>query len=71
VPEVDIVPSAAHGLDPVSVEVLLLVRDGYLDDLEVIAYGDNSVFPLPDPGDLRISEWSEADDIGARHLLNP
>ena len=65
--------SDAHGLDPGdnSIGVLLFVKDGYLDDVEISSNEGSSFAGLPDPGALKLSEWSEPDGSGTRHLTNP
>jgi len=69
----DRMPSDAHGIDPGGNEigVLLWVDEGYLFDVEVFSYEGSDFAGLPEPGALKLSEWSEPDDAGSRHLLNP
>jgi hypothetical protein len=76
-PPADVVermPTDAHGVDPGGnlVGVLLFVDDGYLSDVEVYSV-DGSDCGLPDPGALKLSEWSEWSELGGgtSHLLNP
>jgi hypothetical protein len=66
-------PSDAHGPDPGGNEigVLLWVDDGYLFDVEIFSYGGAGFAGLPDPSTLKLSKWSEPDDAGSHHLLNP
>ena len=55
-----------------AVGVLLFVsEDGYLDDLEVFGYDTSDFAGLPLPASLKLTEWSEPDENGARTLLNP
>jgi hypothetical protein len=64
----------AHGHDPGgnAVGVLLFVtEEGYLDDVEVFGYDTSNFAGLPSPETLKLSEWSEPDEHGARTLLNP
>jgi hypothetical protein len=71
---VDRRPSDAHGTDPGGhqIGVLLFVDDGYLADVEIFSYEEESVFAgLPDPGALKLSEWSTPDDAGVSRLRNP
>ena len=65
--------SDAHGLDPGgnSIGVLLFVKDGYLDDVEIYSNEGSTFAGLPDPSALRLSEWSEPGRSGTRHLMNP
>jgi hypothetical protein len=68
------VVAEAHGHDPGgnAVGVLLFVtEDGYLDDLEVFGYDTSDFAGLPLPESLKLTEWSEPDENGARTLLNP
>jgi hypothetical protein len=67
------VASEAHGVDPGgnSVGVLLFADDGYLSEAEVFGYEGSKFAGLPDPSALKISDWSERDSHGSRHLLNP
>jgi hypothetical protein len=69
----DTVPVDAHGIDPGgnSVGVLLFVTNGYLSEVEVFGWEGSDFAGLPAPDDLKISEWSEPDEAGARRLLNP
>ena len=66
------VPIEAHGEDPAGnqVGVLLFVDDGYLSEVEVYSIAGDRFGGVPDPRRLRISEWSEPDTDGARHLLD-
>jgi hypothetical protein len=70
-------PTDAHGRDPGGndVGVLLFVDEGYLSEVEVFDYGDGSYAGLPDPADLKLSQWSEwfvtDDGSRGRTLLNP
>src|SRR5581483_8212077 len=65
--------SDAHGLDPGenSIGVLLFVKDGYLDEVEIYSNEGSTFAGLPDPSALRLSEWSEPDRSGTRYLTNP
>jgi hypothetical protein len=65
--------SDAHGLDPGgnSIGVLLFVKDGYLDDVEIFGYEGSTFAGLPVPSALKLSEWSEPDRSGIRYLTNP
>lgn len=67
------VPVDANGHAPEgsSVEVLLFVRDGYLNEVEVVWHGPAPQAVLPRPADLVISKWSEPNEGGVRTLLNP
>jgi hypothetical protein len=51
--------------------VLLFVKDGYLDDVEIYSHEGSTFAGLPDPSALRLSEWSEPDGSGTRYLTNP
>lgn len=66
-------PSDAHGTDPGGnlVGVLLFVDDGYLSEVEVFNYEGTDFAGLPDTSALKLSEWSEPNETGGRHLLNP
>ena len=67
-------PTDAHGSDPGgnAVGVLLFVDDGYLSEVEIYSTDVSDGFAgLPDPGSLKLSEWSEPDEAGTRRLLNP
>jgi hypothetical protein len=72
-PVTDPRPTDAHGIDPAGTEigVLLFVDDGYLSDVEIYNFDDRGFAGLPDPAALKLSEWSERDESGSRHLLNP
>jgi hypothetical protein len=65
--------SDAHGLDPGgnSIGVLLFVKDGYLDDVEIYNNEGSRFAGLPVPSALRLSEWTAPDQAGIRHLTNP
>lgn len=65
-------PSDAHGTDPGNnqIGVLLFVKDGYLENVEVYSY-DGNFAGLPDPSALKLSMWSSPGSSGIRHLLNP
>jgi hypothetical protein len=65
--------SDAHGLDPGgnSIGVLLFVKDGYLDDVEIYSNEGSNFAGLPVASALKLSEWSEPDPSGARYLTNP
>lgn len=69
----DVVPIEAHGIDPAgnSVGVLLFVQDGYLSEVEVFSFEGSKFAGLPDPGNVRITQWSAPDEVGARYVLNP
>jgi hypothetical protein len=66
-------PSDAHGLDPGgnSIGVDLLVREGYLDDVEIYSYEGSTFAGLPVPSALKLSEWSQPDPSGIQWLTNP
>lgn len=66
-------PTDAHGLDPGgnSVGVLLFVNAGYLAGVEVYSNEGSTFAGLPEPTALKLSEWSEPDQHGVRHLTNP
>jgi hypothetical protein len=51
--------------------VTLMVKDGYLFDVEVYDFDDRPWAGLPSPNDLKITQWSERDASGVRHALNP
>jgi hypothetical protein len=72
-PEAGHMVSDAHGLDPAgnSIGVLLFVKDGYLDDVEIFGYEGSTFAGLPVPSALKLSEWSEPDRSGTRYLTNP
>ncbi len=65
--------SDAHGTDPGghAVGVLLFADDGYLSEIEVYSVDDDDFGGLPQPDLLRLDEWSDRDQDGTRHLLNP
>jgi hypothetical protein len=65
--------SDAHGLDPGgnSIGVLLFVKDGYLDDVEIYSNEGSTFAGLPVASALKLSEWSEPDPSGTRYLTNP
>src|SRR5438874_11448319 len=65
--------SDAHGLDPGanSIGVLLFVKDGYLNDVEIYGHEGSTFAGLPDPSALKRSEWTEPDQSGTRYLTNP
>jgi hypothetical protein len=65
-------PTDAHGTDPDGnlVGVLLFADDGYLSEVEVYSIDGSDLADLPDPRKLTLSEWSEPNETGARHLLN-
>jgi hypothetical protein len=67
------VVSDAHGTDPggTPTGVLLFVKDGYLDDLEIYSADGGDFHGLPRVSALKLSEWSEANEHGTRFLLNP
>ena len=64
--------SDAHGTDPggSAVGVLLFVDDGYLSEVEVYSVEGDDFAGLPRPTALTLSEWSEPDKLGTRHLRN-
>jgi hypothetical protein len=72
-PEAGHMVSDAHGLDPAgnSIGVLLFVKDGYLDDVEIFGYEGSTFAGLPVPSALKLSEWSKPDRSGTRYLTNP
>jgi hypothetical protein len=47
------------------------VDDGYLSEVEVHSFNGDDFAGLPRPEALKLSEWSEDDGSGTRHLLNP
>jgi len=65
--------SDAHGIDTGgnSIGVLLFVKDGYLDDVEIYSTEGSGFAGLPDTSALKLSEWSEPDRSGIRYLTNP
>ena len=65
--------SDAHGTDPDGNEVgvLLFTEDGYLSEVEVYNVQGDDYGGLPQPDSLKLSEWSEPNESGVRHLLNP
>jgi hypothetical protein len=72
-PVAERMPTDAHGTDPGGnkIGVLLFVDDGYLAEVEIYSIEGNDFSGLPEPGALRLSEWSEPSSPGTRHLLNP
>jgi hypothetical protein len=83
VPDRDLPPAAvtyaermvsdAHGTDPGgnAVGVLLFTEDGYLSQVEVYGVEGDDFDGVPQPDSLKLSEWSEPNDRGGRHLMNP
>jgi hypothetical protein len=69
----DTVPVEAHGpaRDGSPIGVLLFVRDGYLDELEIFGYAETPPPELPDTQRLALSQWSDPNGGGVRILLNP
>jgi len=65
--------SDAHGFDPGgnSIGILLFVKDGYLDDLEIYSNEGSTFAGLPVPSALKLSEWSEPGRSVTRYLTNP
>jgi hypothetical protein len=65
--------SEAHGTDPGGNEVgvLLFIEEGYLAQVEVYSFVGDAFSGLPQPDSLKLSEWSEPNESGVRHLLNP
>jgi hypothetical protein len=65
--------SDAHGTDPGGNEVvvLLFTEDGYLSEVEVYSVEGDDFGGLPQPDSLKLSEWSEPNESGVQHLLNP
>jgi hypothetical protein len=70
VPFAERMVSDAHGTDPGGnkIGILLFTDDGYLSQVEVFSVEGDDFGGLPNPGALKLSEWSEG-DLG--HLLNP
>jgi len=65
--------SDAHGVDPAgnAIGVLLFTEDGYLSEVEVYSVEGDGLDELPRADALTLSEWSEPDERGTSHLLNP
>jgi hypothetical protein len=65
--------SDAHGTDPGGnmVGVLLFVKDGYLDEVEIYSVTDDGFAGLPHVNALKLSEWSHPNERGTRSLINP
>ena len=66
-------PTDAHGTDPAGsqIGVMLFVDDGYLSEVEIYILDDGRFAGLPDPLELKLSQWSDLDASGSRRLLNP
>jgi hypothetical protein len=54
-----------------SIGVLLFVKEGYLDDVEIYSNEGSTIAGLPVPSALKLSERSQPDPSGARYLTNP
>lgn len=68
----DLVPVEAVGHDPAGnlIGVLLFVRDGYLDDVEVYSLDASEFAGLPQLEALEIARWDAPDANGVRWLKN-
>jgi hypothetical protein len=71
-PIVESPPVDAHGTPGgKDIGVMLMVRDGYLYDVEIYDFDDKPWGGVPSLDDLKITQRSERDASGLRYVLNP